>query len=88
MTHHNDPEDEAEDYLAAFTNLPEVLQTAALNVVHAAQELPVDQVLGVKARLEQAAHRDGLLQGEAAHFVVACCHLLDAHYEATNAVIA
>lgn len=87
MTHHNDPEDEAEDYLAAFTTLAQVLQGAALTVVHAAQELPVDQVLGVKARLEQAAERDGLLQGEAAAFVVACCHLLDAHYQATSAVI-
>ena len=87
MTHHNDPDDEAEDFVPAFTNLPEVLQSAALNVVHAAQELPGDTVLAVKAHLEELVGSRGLLSDASAHFVAACLHVLDAHYEASHAHI-
>lgn len=83
MAHHNDHEDEAEDYLAAFADLPEVLQSAALKVIRAAQALPDEQAVAVRDQL------DGLVQssfeGAGAQFVAAGVNVLEAHYDALRA---
>ena len=85
MAHHNNPDEAAGDYVEGFSRLPPVLQSAALNVVHAAQEMPDELVLAEKRRLEDFLGSATVLDEQARRFITACLHLLDAHYEAGRA---
>lgn len=81
MAHHNDHEDEAEDYLVAFTSLPEVLQSAALKVVRAAQALHDEQAADTRDRLDALVQPGATFEGAPAQYVTATALLLEAHYD-------
>lgn len=85
MAHHNAHEDEAEDYLAAYAELPEVLQGAALKIVRAAQALHDEQAVDTLARLDSLVQPGGTFTGAAAQFVTAAAMVVEAHYEELRA---
>ncbi|MGA4670975.1 hypothetical protein ACPCG0_14440 [Propionibacteriaceae bacterium Y1923] len=85
MAHHNAPEDEAEDFLAAFAELPEVLQSAALKIIRAAQALHDEQAVETKAALDALVQPGGTFAGVPAQFVAAAANVVEAHYEELRA---
>lgn len=85
MAHHNDHEDEAADYLAAFAALPEVLQSAALNLVRAAQALPDEQAMDTRTRLDDLVRLEDAFTGAPGQFVTAAAMVLEAHHDKLRA---
>ncbi|MGA4508153.1 hypothetical protein ACQB6R_03870 [Propionibacteriaceae bacterium G1746] len=86
MAHHNDREGGVNDFAAAFSTLPAELQSAAINVVHAAQELDDEVVQAMIRRLRAGIQPGGPFEGKLANFVAMCAQLLEAHYDTRRAV--
>lgn len=63
--------DDPADLATGFLSLPDVLQSAALMVIYAAQDLPDDEVISLPAVLNELAAMD-MFTEEASHYLRMC----------------
>lgn len=85
MAHQHIHHDGPEDYRAAFAELPEVLQSAAIGAVRAAQSLSDEQAVDVRDRLGTLVQPEGSFTGAAARFVAAAAMVVEAHHDKIRA---
>lgn len=84
MAHHNTNDDEAEDYVAAFARLPEVLQSAVLGLVRAARTLTDEQAVVTRDRLNALVEAESPPDA-AGEIVTAAAMVVEAHYDELRA---